>query len=632
MSMLSQILDTFFKRNFSITSDADITTTAAPGLMTLLDTALYRTYEGQLTSTVCSANATLYAFLELKSQARALLQACSNATLTNANANSNCNNPKLQKQNQIEYSRIHTVESFARYCVECANEAIARLTTDKISTTANIPVETNDHASSYDFHETDVPGGVLSSYSNTGEEVGLRLSAKQQHNLRRKDCWESTKLFCPDYVWGDEAMLQCQRLVRSMIKHDAVEEMTMNQNFNLPDCTGQSTQKMALAFHNVTLLLRNDLPMRLQQFRRGIESDIVVSKRLYLIKNEYRAPFRSFLEQHMHVQRAPSLSLVMDYIQLHKGNAATLKERRVLANQKIQDCLRNENFVKAIRLEEKCEGLEIYMANMLLPFCEVSRLMLDGRLVVRLVEVPGVLEGEEVLFLQELLSRLKRIMCRKTVTSPDSSTGIRPLLLDLQGIPRDPSAASCEVNPFGVSGHSEDAMNRRIDKLCSQLQCIYEVGKANKLGVEKKEIEPLPAAIKSCAGFESDKFCKSYREWYDLSGQQRELSMGSGESGPSLDEISEEIRKAEIEVSIAMASSQGLSVVLQRIDHIEKDRLKRFEILQEMVEECCLREMDLSIHLVAPDQDCVLELPEIKSAPGLFDPALEMAGELISSC
>lgn len=647
----------------------EITTVAAPGLMTLLDTALFKTYEGQLTATVSSANATLHAFLELKSQAKLLLQAC----ISSSNMTCNCTK-KVQTEADADVdvgdvvANIHTLESFARHCIDCSNEAITRLTTDKLASTANLPPDNQGHGNSnstINYNSTiDIPTAIRSSMDDTFSEVGMRLRPEHQHQWLKRDCWESKQLHCVDYVWGDNAVLQCQRLVRAMIKYDAVESlMTMalmiHQNYKSK--SNVEVKLLTKRFENMMILLRHDLPMRLQQFRQGIESDIVVSKRLYLIKNEYRAPFRSFLEGHMHVQRAPSLDLVMEYIQLHddgngnsNGNSnsgETLKKRRKAANQKIQDCLRNEGFVKAIRLEEQCEGLEVSMANVLLPFCELARLLLDGRQVVRLVEVPGVLEGEEeVMRLQELLRRLKGILCRKTGASSagtgsgrerdrESSIGIRPLLLDVQGIPRDPSGeASMEFDPFRISGGgdvvgttartSREGMKQRLDVLCSQLQCIYEVGKVSRFGVEKKEMETLPAAIGACANanFHAEKFSKAYTEWYDFSVQQRELAQGA-KGEPSLNELSQDIRKAEIEVSIAMASSQALSMVRQRIELIEKDRLKRFEILKEMVEECCLREMDIRLNLVVPDKDCILELPEIRSAPGLFHPALEMAGE-----
>ena len=48
--------------------------TASPGLITLLDTALYQSREGELTSTVCSSHVLLVALLELKRQSGRLLR------------------------------------------------------------------------------------------------------------------------------------------------------------------------------------------------------------------------------------------------------------------------------------------------------------------------------------------------------------------------------------------------------------------------------------------------------------------------------------------------------------------------------------------------------------------------------
>ena len=565
---------------------AEITAVAAPGLITLLDTALFKTYEGQLTASISSANSTLHAFLELKSQSKMLLNECICATLPSTSSSSSSSSSNTSSNTNASskqmHQRIQSLESFARYCIECSNEAINRLTTDRLALTANIPPESKSHSNSNDSMDHDADGdgegyefgsgyssnygmhshkdvdvnvavtsAVRSSVEDVFHEVGMRLSPRHQHNLRKSECWESNKLFCIDYVWGDEAMLQCQRLLRAMIKHDAVDLMTAvlaNSDDDTNDDAGTSScaQTMMDRFQNVMILLRKDLPMRLQQFRNGIESDIVVSKRLYLIKNEYRAPFRSFLEGHQHVQRAPSLDLVMDYIQLHesskKDDGAALKERRKCANQKIQDCLRNENFIKAIQLEEECEKLEVYMAKMLLPFCELARLLLDGRLSVRLVEIPGVLEGEEVLRLQELLRRLKGILSRKTnsvsgigihsgtgnARDSELSFGIRPLLLDLQGVPRDLSAASFELDPFSVGGTSM-TLKERILILCKQLKCIYGVGKNNRFGVDKKEMESLSTDIRACANFQSEKFTKACLDWYEFSKQQRQLGMGSKE-------------------------------------------------------------------------------------------------------
>jgi len=579
-----------------------------------------------------------------------MLQHCCQTTLMTNNNNTTHapsshnthSKQQQQKENQTNYASLNNTEAFARYCIDCANEAISLLTTDKMSSSANIAsTKTDDSGIGIRIRDrdSDMLGGIVASQEHTWEEIGIRLSPTQQHMMRKKDCWESTKLYCPDYVWADDAMSQCQRLVRALVKHAAVEELIA-----VSTCMGAGSAKVLVgcslrgkilkSFGNVMLLLKNDFPLRLQQFRRGIESDVVVSKRLYLIKTEYRAPFRGFLEGHAHVQRAPSLSLVQDYIHLHKWDIKALKERRKLANQRIQDYLTDKNFVEAITIEEKCENLEVDLARMIFPFAELAKLFFDGRTLVPIVEVDGVIDGKEVPLLQEQLKRIRCILCRKT--SAGMSKGIRPLLIDLQGIPRDAVTSVRGLNPY----YGKNSIDMRLSKLCSQLLCVYELGKSNKLGIEKKEVDGLTSAIKACSGFDGNRFSSLYKQWYELSQKQQQIRItanrgnGARHTGTplSLEGLSEEIRKAEIEVSIAMASSASLSVVQQRIEHMEKDRLKRFGILKEMVEECCLREMDLAIKLVPPEKECVLELPEIRSAQGIFEPALEIAGEPLPSC
>ena len=628
-----------FKNIWGEPAPEKIVCPATPGLTTLLDTALFRTYEGQLTATISSANATLHAFLEIKSQAKYLLDACCIAIPSSSKAlSSNTLNSKQQKQKQLEYAKLNTLESFARFCIECSNEAIVQIMTDKLSSSANLPeTNSNSDASTIGLHmqDTDVLQGVRSSQDNAWAEVASRLSSAQQHRLREKDCWESTKLFCCDYVWADEAQSQCKRLVRGMMKHDAVEQMMMVIDYEnehvLPPCDGDTKDEMLYRYEMVTRLLRNDLPLRLRQFRHGIESDTVVSKRLYLVKNEYRAPFRSFLEAHIHVQKAPSRSLVMEYINLHKNKKTKeLKERRTQANQTIQECIKSEILTKVLTMEEKCETLEVHMAKMLLPFCEVSRLLMDGRTVVPIVEVPDMLEPEDVLRMQELVKRLKRLLCKKL--DRDCSTGIRPLLLDLQNVPRDASSVG-GIDPFhsntvSDTSNIESIIKSRLEKMCSLLTSLYEIGKGNKFGIEKKEIESLSSGIRACSNFNGLDFTSTYMEWYDMSKEQNSILLGSTQQ--SISKLSDTIREAEIEVSIAMASSQALSIVLQRIDMLERDRQKKFEILQDMVQECCLREMDLVLDLRMPDISTILHLPDIKSVSGLFEKALEIAGDELS--
>ena len=498
-----------------------------------------------------------------------------------------------------------------------------------------------------------------------------------QHDIRKQDIWESEKLFCPDYVWADYSINHCQRMLRLMTKHDSMDFIMDilnsithssssssdimdgdDKNVILPLLEDESIRyQITLLLSNIITILKNDLPLRLHQFRCGIERDTSVTKRLYLIKNEYRAPFRAFLEGHDHVQRAPDLSLVNDYIALHdqrdgennNGNSkatSKLKEKKKLAERKIQDYLNDTRLKEALMMEYKCEMLEIDMGNILFPFCNLARVLLDGKGAFHLQEVPGVLAEEDISVMYEVLRRLKSILCEKP--EANKSTGILPLLQDIQGVPRDPSPSSMEISIFGQdSTHKdvsmEDAIDKRLDRLCLHLQCLHEMSKMSKaFGVDKKEFDNLVVATKRCAvALDTDIFCVKFKEWYKLCQSQRQLTSGkmdqkSNESESysmksnnqlTFDELAEEMRKAEIEVSIAMASRQALSVVQQRIDQIVQDRLKRFEILQEIVKEVCLREMDFHLDLKIPSKDFILELPRIETVSGIFEPALRLAGE-----
>eukprot|EP00557_Chaetoceros_sp_GSL56_P001009 CAMPEP_0176503152 /NCGR_PEP_ID=MMETSP0200_2-20121128/15207_1 /TAXON_ID=947934 /ORGANISM="Chaetoceros sp., Strain GSL56" /LENGTH=658 /DNA_ID=CAMNT_0017902417 /DNA_START=56 /DNA_END=2032 /DNA_ORIENTATION=- len=650
--------------------DIDMECPAYPGLITLLDAALYRTFEGQLTATVSSANATLSAFLQVKRQSNELLQACRTAIprLTVSNQQ-----PLQQQQQQQQnlLKNLYTMESFAVFCMGCSSEAISQITTDKLASSANLSTggggdnatETTDSSTSSSLlplssSPPSFPLGLFSSSSSSQipvdfskvipqsskrswEEVALRLTAHQQHDIRKGDCWESTKLYCPDYVWGHESILQCQRLVRSMVKHDAVLCMTLVPVLDkhvLPECAGNTREVIMNVFENIMVLLKHDVPLRLQQFRKGIESDALISKRLYLVKNEYRAPFRAFLEAHLHFQMAPRIELVEEYIQIHEETdnvhkLELLKEKRRHVNQKVQACLSNGNFVKALAMEEKCEKLEISMATMLFPFCELARLLCDGNQIVGLVEVPGVLEGDDFLRMQELLRTLKNLLYKKNECG-SSSTGIRPLLMDLQGISRDPSF----INRNAVKEEEEESSSmslmdqQRLSTLCCQLKHIGMLGTSNRFVIGKKDKESSHALIEACTLFNGDVFSKVYRDWYNLCKRQREIFNKVDGVENTLDEIMKQMRQAEIETSIAISSKQDLFLARERIHMLWNDRQQKFDVLEETLHDCCLREMDCRLNLLPINEYVVLSLPNIQSVAGIFDIGMELAGEIVSSC
>ena len=165
---------------------------------------------------------------------------------------------------------------------------------------------------------------------------------------------------------------------------------------------GKSSSRSLEIVGNILSLLRYDLNVKLKSFRYAIEADSAVSKRLYLIKNEYRAPFRAYLESFVKVQQAPNLNVVDEYLQLHQDeNKSNIKSRKIYAERKIQDCLSNIRLKDTLVLERRCEQLELEMAKQLLPFCELAR-MLDAKGCL-IIEVADVIQAEEVPMIQELL-------------------------------------------------------------------------------------------------------------------------------------------------------------------------------------------------------------------------------------
>jgi len=758
--------------------------------MTLLDVALYRSNEGQLTRTICSANATLHSFLELKVQSTRLLELClvddsiqfasivgkavsTNGGMTtttthtapsqtggggsgNSSSNIHCQYHRQYQRFGSIADRMSSIERFARACQDCSRDAIRRLTTDKNSMNgANLPAATaldpqGGLAVVLDHHP--IPVGIphpptessSSSSSNTNKsesvvernllngilspssslEAERRSSPFRRRQLRRHDLWESPAMHCPDYVWADDAHSHCQRLVRNLAKHEFLSVFTSvhdhaamgggggnsssgggggnsgggnggnptESNTNSPHTGGESSTTAPWVLNsatqtvvdNIVTLLRYDLPMRFQQFKCALESDGAVSKRLYLIKMEYRAPFRAFLESHGMVQRNPKLETVERYLKMQQeeeeggngvgeggeddtvegdggGDLESWKQCKKDAETRKQECVKDKGFVKALILEKECEGLEMEMARAMLPFCELAR-VLDGK-GVRLVEVAGLVTSEEVPDLQEVLRRLKSSLCRKP--GADACPGIRPILLDFQGISRDPSPNAFEIDPFNDQPSNEsyqedtiftpitteNEIRNRVKKCCSQLQTLHDITKTKGgFYMDKNESPVSPSVIRECSNLDTESLINNYLDWYRKCLHQRALSTGVADevSSPSSDGggglqdddnstndgkrqsfqmLTETIRLAEMEVSIAKAPKQALTLVRKQLDRIEKDRMKRFEVLQEMAGEVCLREMDFRLRLMPPKRDLVLELPEIKSAIGILSPTLQLAGE-----
>lgn len=569
---------------------------AVPGLMTLLDVALFRTVEGQLTATLTSSHMLLAAWLDLKKQAIVVL---------------------LELRRELDGGpRRYLMESFARSVLESSCDAIERLTTDKLAQSANLN-EPFEQSSSTSFSSTTHP--VFSGIGSQSMQSALQESTRdtaRRHPLpqRQRDCWESARLHCPDYVWADDAAQTHQRLLRALYKHpfcgDTVESSLVGSSDATRQRLAPSTERQTTLLMK---LLETDIPTRLLQFRTAMEADSVVSKRLYLVKSEYRAPFRAFLEGHQTVHKAPSLGLVTEYLGLSPQKANQCGSK---AKQRLQMHLEKPQLVEALALERQCEEFETEMAKALYPFCELAR-FLDQR-KARLKVVTGKLTEGEALELQETLRRLKGILCRKT--SHEMSSGIRPLLLDLQGVPRDEDQAQRSKTGTDIEGVEEN-----VNTFIEQLQTLERLcGVRGAFRVENKTDLELPSSlVRGCTSFDEELFSCQLLDWCAMAERQKEVTKLI-----DFEELAEKIRRAEMEISIAVAPEQSLEKVRQRLELISTDRDKRFQVLQEIVQEVCLREMNLHVRVVAPDPQKLLGL-QPTSAMGIFGTPLQIAGETL---
>lgn len=624
---------------------------AIPGLMTLMDVALLRAVEGELTATLTTGHTLLLAWLELKQQAVQVIQL--------VKAERQEQQQQLQEDDQtigttVTSRRGDKIEGFARACLEAASDLIERLSTEKLAQTANLSdpfLSTSSSGLSGSGSQPIVTSSVgsagvgeyqsSSALEGSSEDTGRRIPIRQ----RPRDCWESPRLHCPDYCWADDVAQCCQRLLRHLYRHsfvtdvvaaattDSVVNNSVIQMATTAAGTSSSTSlgrhqslssKVDRAANVLILLIQTDIPTRLVQFRTAMEADSVVSKRLYLVKCEYRAPFRAFLEAHQSVLRAPSLTLLDDYMAAPRSNKSSSKQKESAKDQ-LQSLVENPKLIEALALEQKCEEYEQSMALALLPFCELARFLEHKR--ARLKIVHSVLEDDGLLFdLQETLRRLKGLLCRKT--GPDTSGGIRPLLLDLQGVPRDEDIVGSKT----MAGASraliddEDAVTRHLEGFIEELKILgrlCETRNAFNLETRKGDVDLPSSILRGCTQFDAELFGCQFEDWYAMAKRQHELTTET-----NFEDLAEKLRRAEMQMSLAVAPHASLQVVRERVETITSDRSKRFEVLKEMIEEVCLREMNLHVCLNSPDSSQPLSL-QPTSAKGVFGVPLLVAGETL---
>ena len=748
--------------------------------------ALYSAHEAELVPTVCACSKLLQLWIEFKEASALLVRECrlcagvpfvplelergvalgsggvilendaivwggENETMVEENGRSAIIMEGNEDMKWNEYEMIH---DFALQCYSASKEAIHRLSTDRLAESANLTLRDvlstghNEEGKKEDAVEQVSPGsdltpdGKMVSQSGSSNFTNAEIG-RCYKDQPRSSCWESSRLYCPDYSWADDCITLCQRLLRNLSKHKFVSTVGGAHGWNryVSSCSDQSLhilypptyasntphpfpslEAVHALKYIVSDLLSTSLPSHLNQFRAAVEANAVVTKRLYLVKCEYRAPIRAHMESWMALKAAPKLELVERYLKEFHGidtgggssssshsqssnnksnatrrknsnNSSTepsaLHKQRDSLEKLIADQWKHPSFLEALQLERLCERLEMEMSQILLPLSHVAAEIMDqskGRIrAVAVVvnhseesdveddsdEESGEWNMEEVLGWKDVprmkellkvrpflcqsttigptlvsnvcLQCLKTILCRKP--GPDESSGIRPLLLDLQGVPRrndDLVDLSIEV-PFyeplpaerstflNVLKRDSTPTNKwyYLDQFIEQVEVLLKlISQPNMpfLIGDDPGSRRWRELIQSTEVWDSDLFRAQYQDWFDMVIRQRELNTAT--DGSSLSHISETIRGAEIELSIAMASASQLELVRQRLEALAADKNARYLVLAQIVNDVALRELDENIVVLPTTDDMSSDFPKL-SASGLFGKQLSMSTEAL---
>eukprot|EP00986_Skeletonema_menzelii_P005148 scaffold1812_cov153-Skeletonema_menzelii.AAC.14 len=609
------------------------------------------------------------------------------STINYSSSSGNSKEARMESVAAMEvakWNEFDTIQDFAQQCYLIANEAIQRLSTDRLSDSANLTVHdgmsgdgggggggSGNNRDGNGNHPAAVPGDAAlnhhdqsqnhpsmpSSTPTAGGSVGPSSSSSSSSSagaqssssmlprtladagigrcyepLTRQDCWESPRLYCPDYTWADDAIGACQRSLKILSKHRFLTLVATNGWDRYISNTTMSASPQQDGVHSiptptyasatphpfpsleavhclqylVSELLQTSIPSSINKFRAATEANAVVSKRLYLVKCEYRAPMRALWESYTALNAAPRLELVERYLRdyhgvkpgeeqdtspSHGGKSNVLKKKLSSdASKKSALLLQQQRekmeklitekywkhpiFVEALQLERCCEKLEMDMSQMLLPLSNLAREMMDewkGRLRAVAVVRDGdsgkkllqpYIHWHQLPGWRELLMRLKSILCRKP--GHGESTGIRPFLLDLQGVPRhnkdalDSSIEVClyqplEKNPRNPYAHVEEFVtDAQVLQKVLNIPGVPVLAEERLSGSKSDKDTMLDLVKKFNEVWDEEMFLAQYKDWYDLVKRQQELNAGTlsedGEQQPSLSELAEAIRETEIEL------------------------------------------------------------------------------------
>ena len=217
--------------------------------------------------------------------------------------------------------------------------------------------------------------------------------------------------------------------------------------------------------------------------------------------------------------------------------------------------------------------------------------------------------------------RLGYVLCRKG--GSETSTGIRPILLDLLMVPRDDELSKRRpLALYTASSSMEDRINEFLTE-STRISTLVSETISPSAAYPALNVDISIAVAKGCTEQYDPELLKcQLLDWFAIVERQHLLHENQKD-------LPEEIRRAEMKVSIAGASHQSLKTARDSLEMLEGIRAERFDVLKEMVEEVCLREMNLYVSLTGPLPQELLVLKETPSAPGLFGIPLEMAGETL---
>ncbi|KAK1747177.1 hypothetical protein QTG54_002521 [Skeletonema marinoi] len=298
---------------------------------------------------------------------------------SSSNASGNSKEARMESMAAMEiakWNEFDLIQDFAQQCYHSANEAIQRLSTDRLSDSANLTVhdgmsgDVGGSGNNRDGnHQAAVPGGDAalnhhhdqsqttmptstptagsvgpSSSSSSASAAAAAQSSSSMLPRTLADagigrCYKPLTVKIAGRVHVSTVQIthgQMMRLITQNIvqasflnscgdqwvgsihdEHDHVSILTTDGTHIIPTPTYASgtphpfpsLEAVHCLQYLVSELLHTSIPSSINKFRAATEANAVVSKRLYLVKCEYRAPMRALWESYTALNAAPSWNL-----------------------------------------------------------------------------------------------------------------------------------------------------------------------------------------------------------------------------------------------------------------------------------------------------------------------------------